>query len=65
MCIAGGLVVKFHYCDMYSSLSDKPTLFAKQLPPYQRSGIWCNCEVNTFVVVAAKVYGRIREGGLC
>ncbi len=48
------------------SLSNKATLFAKKLWPYQRGDLWWEGEVNTytFTVVAPKIYGLIREGGL-
>ena len=47
------------------SLSNRATLFAKKLWSHWRGGLWWEGEVNTLIIVAAKIYGLIREGGLC
>ncbi len=46
-------------------LSYEATPFAKKLWPHQIGGLWLEGEVNILrVVVAAKIYGFTREGGL-
>ncbi len=42
-----------------------PLFFAKKLWPHLWCGLWWEAEVNALIVVAAQIYGLIREGGLC